>query len=94
VTKRLRTRQTVRELIPTAEAMSSSSCPLWANKRMRAWAIRRAAALPLLIKFSNRALSSSARFTRYFSIAVLDYLPSVTTSFSMNEIGWRLTIED
>jgi hypothetical protein len=84
----------VRELISKAWAMSSSSSPLSASKRMRAWAIRRAAALPLLTKLPRKALSSSARLTRYFSIAELDYLTSVTASLSMNEIGLRLTIED
>src|SRR3954449_72709 len=78
VTSRLRTRSTVRRLVPRAATMPSSPCPRsWeasASSRMRAWVSCRAAALPTETVCSNWARSSAVKVTRYFSIVALLFL--------------------
>src|SRR5262249_25986220 len=68
VTKRLRTRETVREPSDKAAARVAS-CRWWpwessASNRTRAWASLRAAALPLPTRLSNSARSPSVEVTR------------------------------
>ena len=75
VTRRLRTRSTVRRLVPRAVTMSSSPCPwpweLSASSRMRAWASLRAAPWPTETRCSNWVRSSAVKVTRYFSMVDL-----------------------
>src|SRR5215475_13927271 len=75
VTRRLRTRSTVRSPTPRASTTSGSGWPLpWevsANSRMRAWVSLRAAPLPAETVRSNCPRSSAVKVTRYFSTVPL-----------------------
>src|SRR5262249_1907506 len=94
VTRRLRTRSTVRRPVPRAATMSSSVWPLpWevsASSRMRAWASLRAAPLPAESVCSNWTRSSSVKVTRYFSIVDLLLLRRALRS-NTHETGSRFT---
>src|SRR5262245_29142129 len=78
VTRRWRTRSTVRTPAPRAATMSASerSCPaaVSARRRMRACVSLRAAPLPTATNRSSIARSSASKVTRYLSTAGLLFL--------------------
>src|SRR5579871_505341 len=78
VTRRWRTRSTVRRLVSRAATIASSEHPWpWevsASRRMRAWVSLRAAPLPTEIVCSNCMRSSAVSVTRYLAIMDLLFL--------------------